>query len=171
SIRMAQTAGKTLNTTASTPRILLADGHSDMREYLTRILREHYNVDAAADASTTLSLAYERAPDLVLADVMMRALHDFDLLCKFHRDAWGKIPIILYSAPCDEHSCLNVLEAGTNGYLITPFSEHQLLALIRSELRVAESRRKTIHDLRLSEERFRTLKNMMPSGVFIKAPN
>jgi len=142
-----------------------------MREHLTRILREHYDVDPAADPSTTLSLARQRAPDLVIADVMMRALDDFDLLCELHRDAWGKIPIILYSAPCDEYSCLNVLEAGTNGYLITPFSEHQLLALVRSELRVAEMRRKTIQHLHLSEARFRTLKNMMPPGVWIKAPN
>jgi PAS domain S-box-containing protein len=171
---MAQAVGNMLIAALSNsrPRILLADGHSDMREYLTRILSEHYEVDAAADASTTLSLARERAPDLVIADVMMRDLRDFNLLCEFHPDSWEKIPIILYSAPpCDEHSCVNVLEGGTKGYLITPFSEQQLLTLVRSELRMAEMRHKSIQSLRLSEERFRTLKNMMPPGIWIKAPN
>src|SRR6476646_8310910 len=60
------------------PRILVADGHSDMREYLTRVLNEHhYDVDVAADASTALSLALERAPDLIVADFMMRTSSDF----------------------------------------------------------------------------------------------
>src|SRR5262249_25891768 len=77
---------------SSRPRILLADGHSDMRDYLTRILSEHYEVDAAADASTTLALARKRAPDLIIADVTMRTLPAFDLLCEFHRDSWGKFP-------------------------------------------------------------------------------
>src|SRR5262249_13869845 len=153
------------------PRILLADGHSDMRQYLTQVLSKRYEVIAAADASTTLTLSRQRDPDLVVADIMMRALRDFKLLCEVHKDAWLKVPIFLYSTPSDENSCVNVLEAESDGYINTPFSEDQLLTLIRAELRLSQTCRNASHFLRLSEKRFRTLKTIMPESVWIKAPN
>src|SRR5262245_7106032 len=168
---MVESVGKMLNTAASgsRPRILLADGHLDMRDYLARLLTEQYEIDAAADAATTLSLAQERVPDLVIADGTMRALRDFDLLCQFHSDEWGGVPILLYSTPSfDRASCVNIFEAAGNGYIITPFSELQFLALVRSELRASQLRHESSHRLRLSRDRFRTLKTMTP-GLWIKA--
>ena len=168
---MVESVGKMLNTAASgsRPRILLADGHLDMRDYLARLLTEQYEIDAAADAATTLSLAHKRVPDLVIADVTMRALRDFDLLCQFHSDEWGRVPILLYSTPpFDGASCVNIFEAAGNGYIITPFSELQFLALVRSELRASQLRHESSHRLRLSRDRFRTLKTMTP-GLWIKA--
>ena len=170
---MPESEEKTLNTPASSgrPRILLADGHPDIRHYLTRLLSQYYEVDAAADASATLSLARERVPDLVIADVTMLALRDFDLLSKFHPDESGRVQILLYSTPpCDRASCVNVFEAGINGYIITPFSELQLLALVRSELRASQLRHESSQRLRLREERFRSLKTMTPD-VWVKALN
>ena len=152
------------------PRILLADGHSDMRQYLTRLLSEHYEIDAAADASTALALAGKRAPDLVVADVMMRASGDLDILREFRRDVWRHVPIILYSTARDEDSVLNASEAG-DADVITPFSERRLLAHVRAHLQVVQMRNDSIQSLRLSEERFRTLKTMITPGVWVKAPN
>jgi PAS domain S-box-containing protein len=168
---MAQTLEQTGRTVSSQPRILLADAHADMRQYLTRLLSEHYEIDAAADAEAALALARKHAPDLVVADVTTKSAGDCDLLCEFRRDEWGSVPIILYSPASDEESCVNAIEAGANDYLITPFSERQLLALIRAQLRVAQMRRESIQSLRLSEERFRTLKTTMTEGVWVSAPN
>jgi len=141
-VQMAQTIERVVDTEPGTirSRILLADENADMRRYLKQLLGAHYEVDSAADPGTALTLARKRTPDLVVADVMMRTMGDFDLVSEFRRDAWGKVPIILYSAPCDEDSCVNAIEAGANEYLITPFSERQLLALIRAQLRVARIR-------------------------------
>jgi PAS domain S-box-containing protein len=168
---MVESVGKMRNTAASgsQPRILLVDGHRSIRNYLTRLLSEHYEIDAAADASTTLSLARKRAPDLVIADVTMRALRDFDLLCQFHSDEWGRVPILLYSTPPrDGASCVNIFEAAGKGYIITPVSALQFLALVRSELRASQLRRESNYRLHLSKERFRTLKTMTP-GLWVKA--
>src|SRR4030095_16700267 len=84
------------------PRILLADGQADMRQYLTRLLSEHYEIDVAADAATALTLARQRPPDLIVANVMMRTFADFDLLRECRREDWGKVPIILYANSRDE---------------------------------------------------------------------
>jgi PAS domain S-box-containing protein len=150
---------------------LIADEHPERRQFLTRLLSEHYEVHTAADASTALTLARERAPDLVVADVMMRASDDFNLLRERRRDAWGKIPIIFYSTTSDEDSSVNVAEIGASDDLVLPFSERPLLALIRARLRMAEMRQESIQSLRLSEERIRTLQTMLNPGVWVAGPN
>ena len=120
-------------TVRDTPHILLVDSDSPMRQYLMRLLRGHYEIDAEADASTALTLAHEQVPDLVLASVMTRVLDGFDLLREFRRDTQvGKVPIILYSSSADEESYLEGMEAGANDYVITPLSERQWLMRVRA---------------------------------------
>jgi PAS domain S-box-containing protein len=137
-------------------RVLVAEGQSNLRQYLTRILSKHYEVDAAADASTALTLARKQLPDVVIVDVGIGRTHDFDLVSEFRRDAWGNIPVVLYSTASD---------AGTDD-LILPFSERQLLAVVRAHVDAAQKRDESIQALRLSEERYMTLANAMNAGVW-----
>src|SRR5262245_25031127 len=128
----------------SRPRVLLADKHSDMRQYLTRILSEHYEIHAADDVSTALILAREWDPDIVVADVGMRASDQFNFLRMSRRDAWGKVPIVFYSTNHDEDSSVNAAEIAATDDLVMPFSERPLLALVHAQLRVAEMRQQSI---------------------------
>jgi PAS domain S-box-containing protein len=148
------------------PRILLADEHPEMRQYLAQLLSENYEIDAAPDIATALTLARARAPDLIVADVTMREAGDFQLLRLLRRDAWGEIPIVLYSG---KESSANVSETELDD-IVTPFSERQLLALVRAHIRVIQMRHVSIESFRLSEERFRTLKTMMTPGVWVMTP-
>src|SRR5262249_15978099 len=52
------------STPKATPRILLVDIDSDLRQNVTRLLAAHYGIDAAADVPTAFSLARETTPDL-----------------------------------------------------------------------------------------------------------
>ena len=62
---------------APTTHILVADDNADMREYLRRLLSEHFTVTAVANGAQALA-AIKRPtvalPDLVLTDVMMPEL-------------------------------------------------------------------------------------------------
>ena len=60
--------------------VLVADDNADMREYVTRLLGEHWNVEAVADGLKALSVARKRRPDLIVTDVMMPSLDGFGLL-------------------------------------------------------------------------------------------
>src|SRR6266481_5923366 len=154
------------------PHILLVDSNPQMRQNVTRLLSAHYEIDPEPDAPTALTFAREQVPDLVLANVMTRVPDGFDLLREFRRDARvGEVPIILYSSSADEESCLEGMEAGANDYVITPFSERKLLTRVRAQLRVAQICRQSIHALRASEERFRTLATATTAGVWSAAPN
>src|SRR5919202_1759349 len=91
--------------TPSPAHILLVDDNADMREYLTRILSEHVQVEAVADGASALAAAQERVPDLVLTDVMMPGLDGFELLKALRANpSTREIPIILLSARAGEES-------------------------------------------------------------------
>src|SRR5262245_36715771 len=139
-----------------TPRILLVDIDPQMRRQVTQLLDAHYTIDAAADAPTAFSLARERTPDLVLASVVTRKPDGVNIVREFRRNPkLSVIPIILYSSSMDDELCSEGVEAGANDYLLTPFSEGQLLTRVRAQLRVAQMRDESIQALRVSEERYR----------------
>src|SRR5262249_45409714 len=54
---------------AAAPRVLLADDNADLRDYVRRILGEHYEVEAVGDGKAALAAARARRPDVVVTDV------------------------------------------------------------------------------------------------------
>ena len=123
-------------------RILLADDNADMREYVRRLLTQRgYEVEAVADGMAALRAARERAPDLVLTDVMMPELDGFGLLCELRADPRLRtVPIILLSARAAEEARIGGMHAGADDYLTKPFSAREMLARIDAHLRMARIR-------------------------------
>ena len=125
-----------------TGRILLADDNADMRDYVYRLLRERYEVEAVADGIAALAAARRQTPDLVLSDVMMPGLSGFELLKELRAmPDTREIPIILLSARAGEESRIEGLEAGADDYLVKPFSTRELLARVAANLELARVRR------------------------------
>ena len=123
-------------------RVLIADDNADMRDYLARILGQHYRVDVVGDGRAALDRVRSEAPDLVLTDVMMPTLDGFGLLAAVRGDERTRsIPIILLSARAGEEARIEGLQAGADEYLVKPFSARELLACVGSQLRLAGLRR------------------------------
>ncbi|HTB58082.1 MAG TPA: ATP-binding protein [Polyangia bacterium] len=120
-------------------RILLADDNADMRDYLTRLLRERWDVEAVTDGEAALAAVKRERPDLVLTDVMMPGLDGFGLLRAIRGDAdLCLLPVILLSARAGEEATAEGLGAGANDYVVKPFLARDLLVRIGSKLAVAE---------------------------------
>ena len=137
-------------------RILLADDNSDMREYVTRLLRSHgYSVDAVADGHAALARARSQIPDLVLSDVMMPKLDGFDLLRAIRSEpATAGVPVVMLSAKAGEEAKIEGLEAGADDYLIKPFAARELVARVKANVQMAEIRREANRAVLLSEQRY-----------------
>jgi len=137
---------------AAKPRILLADDNHDMRDYVTRLLGDSYEVEAVGDGAAALAAARDRRPDLVLSDVMMPRLDGLGLLKALRGDpGLADLPVIFLSARAGEEAKLEGLEAGADDYLSKPFSARELLARVRVNLDTATIRRaalRTEHALR-----------------------
>ena len=126
---------------AARARILVADDNADMRAYLSRLLSQHWSVDAVADGAQALAAARARPPDLVLADVMMPELDGFRLVQELRADArTASIPIILLSARAGEEATAEGLRSGADDYLVKPFSAGALLVRVESALAAARLR-------------------------------
>jgi signal transduction histidine kinase len=124
-----------LSRTLRPGRLLVADDNADMREYLTRILRAHWHVDAVSDGRAALDSARSRRPDLIVTDVMMPMLDGFGLLRELRADSsLRSIPVIMLSARAGEEARFQGIAAGANDYLVKPFSARELVARVAALL-------------------------------------
>jgi len=137
-------------------RVLIADDNADMRQCLTRLLSERYDVVAVADGHLALESVRQRAPDLVLSDIMMPNLDGFGLLQALRSNPeTNTIPVILLSARAGQESRIEGIDAGAHDYLVKPLSARELLARVQTHLELARVRQESNELLRQNEQRLR----------------
>lgn len=135
-------------------RILLADDNADMRDYVSRLLSDRYEVVAVADGKSAWDEMQECVPDLVLSDVMMPVLDGFELLRRIRANPrTQEIPVALLSARAGEEARIEGLEASADDYLVKPFSARELLATVDAHRKTVDIRRRSREaELRLIEQ-------------------
>ncbi|HXD97912.1 MAG TPA: ATP-binding protein [Candidatus Acidoferrum sp.] len=144
-------------------RVVVADDNADMREYLARLLRAHWDVAAVGDGHAALASIRARPADLVLTDVMMPRLGGFELLRALRADPSTRdLPVILLSARAGEESRVEGLQAGADDYVIKPFSARELVARVEAHLKLKALREDMQGALRESEARFREMADHAP---------
>jgi PAS domain S-box-containing protein len=168
-------------------RILWAEDNADLREYVRRMLAEHYEVIAFSDGARALASLQIERPDLILTDIMMPELDGLELLRAVRADPRTQhIPVILLSARAGREAAIEGLDAGADDYLVKPFSARELLARVRSHLALARTRQEltleldrkveartrelvqTDSQLRESEERLRQLASALHEVFWLR---
>lgn len=120
-------------------RVLLVDDEPTLVATLRfNLEREGYEVLTAMDGGEAIELAERERPDLVLLDLMLPAMHGFEV-CRVLRRRTS-IPIIILTARTDEVDRVVGLELGADDYITKPFSMTELLARVRACLRRSELR-------------------------------
>jgi signal transduction histidine kinase len=123
-------------------RVLVVDDNPDLREYVVNLLTPTCRVFTAADGVEALDAIRADLPDIVLSDVMMPRLDGFGLVRELRADPrTSSIPIILLSARAGEESAIQGLDAGSDDYLVKPFSARELLARVRTHVNLSRTRR------------------------------
>ena len=134
---------------AGRPRLVVADDNADMLDYLTRLLRERWDVDAAMDGLAALEAIRRAPPDLVLTDVMMPGLGGFGLLEALRSDVnLRSIPVVLLSARAGEEATAEALKAGADDYIVKPFTARDLLVRVAARLAAAKAAQEAIEQRR-----------------------
>ncbi|WP_190184186.1 SpoIIE family protein phosphatase [Streptomyces cirratus] len=123
-------------------RLLVADDNADMREYLTRLLRDAgYQVHAVDDGQQALAAIRKDAPDLVVSDVMMPRLDGLALVTALRADTrTASVPVLLLSARAGQEASIEGLQAGADDYLVKPFTAAELLARVKANVELARLR-------------------------------
>src|SRR5690349_19196560 len=144
-------------------RILVVEDSEDDAELVVRLLRRagleliHLRVETR-DAMAA-ALEAERW-DLVIADYSMPHFDGLAAL-KLLRSKAPDCPFILISGSVGEEVAVQAMQAGANDYVLKS-NLTRLQHAVERELREAEVRR----DGRMAEERYRSLFNRVPVGVF-----
>jgi PAS domain S-box-containing protein len=149
--------------------IVVADDNADLRDYLTRLLREQgYRVTTVANGVEALNVVKTMRPQIVLSDVMMPEMDGFELLRALREDPdTSGLPIILLSARAGEEARIEGVSAGADDYLVKPFSARELLARVGTHLEISRVREAATRALRESEQRFRNMADNSPVMVWV----
>jgi DNA-binding response OmpR family regulator len=119
--------------TAAT-RLLVVDDEAPIVELLRGYLvREGWDVLVASDGPTAVDMARERAPDVVVLDVMLPGLDGFEVLRQIR--TFSDAYVIMLTARAEEIDRIVGLSAGADDYLVKPFSPRELVARVRALLR------------------------------------
>ncbi|ORX91481.1 hypothetical protein K493DRAFT_339330 [Basidiobolus meristosporus CBS 931.73] len=138
------------------PCILLADDNTDMRNYIYTLLEDEFEVLLATNGLEALEIINFRIPDLVLSgcvDVMMPHLDGLGLLKAFRENPkTATIPIIFLSARAGPEASAEGVEAGADDYLVKPFSAQELLARVRTNIKLSRLRHELLVQQKMQTE-------------------
>jgi chemosensory pili system protein ChpA (sensor histidine kinase/response regulator) len=115
------------------PLILVVDDSITVRRVTQRLLqREGYRVALAADGLQALERLAEERPTVVLSDIEMPRMDGFDLARIIRGDVRLKdLPIIMITSRIAEKHREHAKELGVDHYLGKPYSEEELLSLVK----------------------------------------
>jgi chemosensory pili system protein ChpA (sensor histidine kinase/response regulator) len=115
------------------PLVLVVDDSITVRRVTQRLLqREGYRVALAADGLQALERLAEERPAVVLSDIEMPRMDGFDLARNIRGDVRLKeLPIVMITSRIAEKHREHARELGVNHYLGKPYSEEELLSLVK----------------------------------------
>lgn len=118
-------------------RILVVDDLMDNLFLLQTLLEtEGYQVETADSGKQALSKVWESPPDLILLDVMMPGMNGYEVTKQIRQNnALPFIPILLVTAHEDSNA-IKGLDMGANDFVRKPIDFDELLARVRSFLRL-----------------------------------
>ncbi len=123
------------------PEILVVEDNADMRDFICRVLEPEAQTRAVENGQEALAAMQERAPDLVVTDMMMPVMTGDELIAALRREErWRDVPVILLTARADEELKLNLLAEGAQDYVMKPFSIEELRARVRNQLQTKLTR-------------------------------
>ena len=115
--------------------LVIEDEESIARVLQLELEYEGYEVDIAHTGTDGLIKVREESWDLILLDLMLPGIHGLDVLKRL-RSTEEETPVILLTAKSEVEDKVKGLDLGANDYVTKPFEIEELLARIRSTLRM-----------------------------------
>ena len=97
-----------------------------------------YRVISAASGTEALEKVASERPDLILLDVVMPGMDGHEVCRRLRADpATRLLPVVMITASGDQEK-INAIEAGADDFVLKPFNRAELLARVKSLLRIKE---------------------------------
>ncbi len=132
-------------------KILIVEDHQEMFTVLKRYLEDQeYEVLWANSGEVAIKMFEEEEPDLVLMDIMLPGMSGIEAIQKIKVITKEEryIPVIIITAKNDINDIVSGLNSGADDYLVKPFHFDELIARIKSALRL-----KSLNELLISQSK------------------
>jgi len=149
-------------------KILVVDDEPDIRLITAHVLGSAgYSVEEAETGKGCLDSVREKAPDLVLLDVMLPDMDGYEVCRRIKADdALNGTYVLMFSGRrIDSDDQSEGLEIGADGYVTRPISNRELLARVQSMARIIRAERerdRLIKELTAAMANIKTLKGLLP---------
>jgi putative two-component system response regulator len=122
------------------PRVLIVDDDEATRLVLARLLgKTQFDVISAASALDARALVDQQPPDIVLLDVMMPGQDGFDFCRQLKEDPRTRlVPVVMLTGLTRREDRVRGIEAGADDFLSKPIYREELLARVRSLVKLKE---------------------------------
>jgi adenylate cyclase len=146
--------------------VLVVDDQEVNRRLLEAVLTPRgYQVRSAASGPEALELLAAEQPDVVLLDIVMPDMDGYEVCRRIREDErTAVLPVVMITASGDQEK-IRATDAGADDFVTKPFDQAELLARVRSLVRVSRYHRTVVEQARELAEWNRTLEQRVAAQV------
>ena len=117
-------------------KILIVDDEPSIIVPLQFLMEQNgYEVMVAFSGEEAMETIAQTPPDLILLDIMLPVIDGFEVCQRVRENLdWHKIPIIMITAMGSEVNVAKGLALGANAYITKPFSNADVIRLVKDFL-------------------------------------
>ncbi|PJZ80623.1 response regulator [Leptospira meyeri] len=158
--------------TKQAPKILVVDDNETNIEIITHILLgQGYEVAVAYDGEYALELAEALDFDLILLDILLPGISGLDVAKRLLvMDRSKNTPILFLSALNETSDIVKGLETGAVDYITKPFQESEILARIRTHIKIKTLEKERIDLLQAIQKDLELAKSNQENLVTFQFP-
>ncbi|MBR5218242.1 MAG: response regulator transcription factor [Clostridia bacterium] len=117
-------------------KILVVEDEENINNLVSALMEANgYSAVSAASCADGEMLYFSHRPDVVILDLGLPDADGIELLTKIRKSSLT--PVIVLSARNDEREKVNALDLGANDYVTKPFGSSELVARVRTALRIS----------------------------------
>jgi two-component system sensor histidine kinase/response regulator len=126
--------------TTKKQKILIVEDNQENMDLLVYFLKpQGYDIINVKDGLSAITKVEEEHPDIILLDIMLPKMDGYEVCDRIKKNQKTKfIPVIMLTALKELQNKVRALEVGADDFLSKPFENIELLARVKSLLRLKE---------------------------------
>ncbi len=149
-------------------KILVVDDEKPISDIVKfNLTKEGYEVYTAYDGEEALEKVAEVEPDLILLDLMLPKMDGLEVAREVRKN--HDMPIIMVTAKDSEIDKVLGLELGADDYVTKPFSNRELVARVKANLRRGSASAKEAEEAPQSKRPVQVLLLLLPVLPFLQS--